>query len=114
MNRKEVLACYTRAVAQHDGIKIKGAKSTYTAINGNMFSFVDDINRLCLRFSEPRKAELNEMYGASDVIQYGAVMRGYVAIPPEITGDEFVLQELFVESLGFARRLKPKATKRKS
>ena len=114
MNREEVLACYARAVASHDGIKIKGAKSAYTAINGNMFSFVDDINRLCLRFSEPRKAELNQMFETNDVIQYGAVMRGYVAIPPEITGDDVAIQELFVESLDFARSLKPKATKGKS
>ena len=113
MNREDVLACYARAVAPHDGIKIRGAKSAYTAINGNMFSFVDDTNRLCLRFSELRKAELNEMFGTTDVIQYGAVMRGYVAIPPKITGDEFALHEMFVESLNFARGLRPKATQRK-
>ena len=55
MDRDAVLDCYKRAVAKHDDIKIKGAKTSYTAINGNMFSFIDDQARICLRFSENAK-----------------------------------------------------------
>jgi len=112
MDRDAVLDCYKRAVAKHDDIKVKGAKTSYTAINGNMFSFIDDQARICLRFSEKRKAELNKFYGSTDVLQYGAVMRGYVSFSDEVIVYETTLDELFSESLEFAKNLKPKPTKR--
>jgi hypothetical protein len=114
MDRDAVLDCYIRAVAKQKDIKIKGAKTSYTAINGNMFSFVDDQARICLRFSEERKAELNDIYVSTDVLQYGAVMRGYVPLSAEVTADEKALDKLFSESLEFAKNLKPKPTKRSS
>lgn len=113
MDREAVLDCYKRAVAQHEDIKIKGAKTSYTAINGNMFSFIDDQARICLRFSESRKMELNIAYGSSDVLQYGAVMRGYVALSDDVIVDDTAFGKLFSESLEFAKTLKPKATKRR-
>ena len=112
MKQNHTLEHYKRAVASHNGIEIKGAKSNYTAINGNMFSFIDDKSRLCLRFSEARKKELNTAYGSTDVIQYGAIMRGYVALPASVVGDANALDLLFSESLSFAKSLKPKATKK--
>jgi hypothetical protein len=114
MDRETVLEFYKRTVAKHEDIKVKGAKTFYTAINGNMFSFVDDQVRICLRFSEDRKAELNEFYGSTDVLQYGAVMRGYVPFSGEVAVDETTLDKLFSESLEFAKSLKPKPTKRNS
>ena len=110
MDREVILESYKRTVAGHNGIDIKGANTPYTAINGNMFSFIDDQARLCLRFSEQRKAELNELHGSTDVLQYGAVMRGYVPLPDEVACDEAALGLLFSESLDFARNLKPKPT----
>ena len=113
MERDQVLEFYKSAVARYDELKVKGAKTAYTAIDGNMFSFVDDQARICLRFSETRKAELNAKYDTSDVIQYGAVMRGYVALLDEVAGDGDELERLFAESFEFAKTLKPKATKKK-
>ena len=113
MEREQVLEIYKTAVARHDELKVRGAKTAYTAINGNMFSFVDDQARICLRFSESRKAELNAQYGTRDVTQYGAVMRGYVALVDEVAVDGVELERLFAESYAFAKTLKPKATKKK-
>jgi hypothetical protein len=113
LDRIAILEHYKRTVARHDGIEIKGAKTSYTAINGNMFSFVDDQTRLCLRFSEHRKSELNDVHKTTDVLQYGAVMRGYIPLPDSIISDASALNQLFSESLDFARGLKPKPTKKK-
>jgi hypothetical protein len=113
LEHNDILEHYKCAVAIHDGIEIKGAKSFYTAINGNMFSFIDDEARLCLRFSEARKKELNALHASSDVIQYGAVMRGYVALPDDVAGNKNMLDSLFTESLEFAKCLKPKPTRKK-
>lgn len=86
----------------------------YTAVNGNMYSFLDDQERLCLRFSEGRKTELNNLHGTTDVIQYGAVMRGYIPLPPGVMMNDNELAELFGEALAYATSLKPKPTKKKS
>lgn len=114
MARESVLKAYISLVAQFDGVEIKGKKMPYTAVNGNMFSFLDDHDRLCLRFSEERKAELNSFHGTTDVIQYGAVMRGYIPLTPETMMHDNELVELFREALAYATSLKPKPTKKKS
>jgi len=102
MDRDAVLDCYKRAVAKRDDIKVKGAKTSYTAINGNMFSFIDDQARICLRFSEKRKAELNKFYGSTDVLQYGAVMRGYVSFSDEVIVDETICNGQYRAITGFS------------
>ena len=99
--------------AAHDGLTVKGKKSAYLAMNGNMFAFVDDGGGLCLRFSEADKKAYNDAHGTTDVIQYKAVMRGYVRVTDEILSDPGALANLFAKSVSFARTLKPKPTKKK-
>ena len=112
MTRDEVLAIYSALVAPYDDLKIKGAKSDYTSMNGNMFSFLDAEGVLCFRLSEAGKVAFNLAHGTSDVVQYGAVMRGYVAVPETMFGDNAALQALFGEVVDHARMLKPKPTKK--
>lgn len=112
MDRDDRLERYKRIVAAHEGVEVKGAKTPYTAINGNMFSFLDDQGCLCLRFSEHRKADLNAQQGTTDVLQYGAVMKGYVRVPEDVLGKDAAIGALFAESLQYARGLKPKPTKK--
>lgn len=96
-----------------DDIDVKGKATPYCAINGNMFAFVEPDGSLCFRYSEDRKAEFNQQHGTADVVQYGAVMRGYVRMPDQIMSDEAALHEHFAQSLTYARSLKPKATKKR-
>lgn len=108
------LARYEEIVAEHDGLKIKGAANKYTSMNGNMFSFLNkDDATLCLRYSEADKKAYNETNGTSDVISYGAVMRGYVVMTPEIFADDARLRSHFAQSVEHAKTLKPKPTKKK-
>ena len=68
-------------------LKVKGKKTAYLAVNGNMFAFVDDGSALCLRLSEDAQGrEFNATHGLDDVRQYGAVMRGYVRVPEDRVG----------------------------
>lgn len=40
-----------RAVTEaNEGLRVKGKKTPYTAINGNMFAFISNEGALCLRF----------------------------------------------------------------
>lgn len=108
---QELIERFRRVAAAHD-MQVKGRKMPYTAINGNMFAFVTPEGEMCLRFDDTVRAELARQWGVGEVMQYGAVMRGYVAMPADLSDDEAALAEHFVDSLAFARTLKPKPTKK--
>jgi len=111
--RDRVIEIYQGLVAEYDDLKIKGKKSAYTATNGNMFSFVDPEGLFCIRLSRDDKAAFEAEHGTGDVIQYGAVMRGYVPVPVEMLEDAPAMASLFANSVINARALKPKPTTKK-
>lgn len=108
-----VIEIYKNLVSEHAGLAVKGKASAYTAINGNMFSFVDKTGVLCLRLSAADKAAFEAKYGTGDVIQYGAVMRGYVPVPGALLDDPGAMRTLFLQCYSNAKALKPKPSKRK-
>ena len=94
----------TRAIletlaASDPDLTVKGKTMPYLAVNGNMFAFVTAEGGLCLRFAEADRVRLAEDFGTGPVMQYGAVMRGYVALPAEILADAGELAELFAQSV---------------
>ena len=101
-----------RLIANHPDLEVKGKKTPYLAMNGNMFAFVDDTGAICLRLSEAGKAAYNQFNGTNDVLQYGAVMRGYVRVTDKILNDPETLAALFEECLTNAHGLRPKPTKK--
>ena len=96
--RDRVVEIYRALVAEHDDLAVKGAKSAYTAMNGNMFSFVDGDGLLCIRLSNEDKAAFEAAHGTGDVIQHGAVMRGYVPVPEAMLEDMGDIAGSFCES----------------
>lgn len=104
---------YEALVTAHFGDKVKGKANRYTSMNGNMYSFLDKDGTICLRLSEAGKEAFNTANGTSDVIQYGAVMRGYVAVPEAFYDDEERLSAVFGECLENARTLPAKPTKKR-
>lgn len=101
-----------RLATRFDDLNVKGKKTAYLSMNGNMFAFVDDGGRLCLRFSEADKVAFNGKHNQGDVIQYNAVMRGYVHVPDEILEDKTALHLLFDACVEHAKSLPPKPTKK--
>lgn len=110
--RQTEIESYRALVAGFDGIEVKGKKTAYTAIYGNMFSFVDSDGGLCLRLSPDEKLAFEKTHGTGPVVQYGAVMKGYVPVPEGVLADDDTLKTLFSKSFAFAKSLKPKPTKR--
>ena len=99
-----------RAVAEaHEGIAVKGKKTPYTAVNGNMFAFISSEGALCLRFDEAARLAHASEWGVGPVMQHGAVMRGYVALPADVPD----LAGLFAQSLAHAQSLPAKPTKKR-
>lgn len=112
MTRDEKLAVYRELVAGFDDLAIKGKATPYTAINGNMFSFLGQEDVLAFRLSATDQRLFEDTHGPSEVKQYGSVMRGYVGLPDSVISDSQDLKSLFGASYAFAKSLKPKATRK--
>lgn len=106
--RKENLATYVALVEAFFGDQVKGKANPYTSMNGNMYSFLDDQGRVCLRMAEADRKTYSDLFGTGPVQQYGATMKGYVSIPPDFLANTVVLAEAFGCSLRYAQTLKEK------
>lgn len=113
MKRDDVIAVYDRLIAVFPELKRKGKATAYTAMNGNMFSFVGPDAEMCLRLSKDDIVLFGETHDASPVIRYNSVMNGYVAVSEHLLQDEAALAKWFEKSVSFAQTLKPKPTKKK-
>ncbi len=103
---------YRAAVEATPGAELKGAAMPYTAVNGNMSSFIDKEGVCAIRLSrEEREAFVQEF--ATTLYHHeesGVVMKEYVTVPPNLLSDVKHLAGWLGRSLTYVRSLKPKAT----
>jgi hypothetical protein len=94
------------------GTEVNGARNPHTSRNGHMFSFLDAGGTMALRLSNELTEEFRSSYESGDVIQYGATMRGYSSIPPELLADADTLAVWFDQSWEWIGILPAKPTKK--
>ncbi|MEM6696235.1 MAG: hypothetical protein AAF626_16375 [Pseudomonadota bacterium] len=104
----KILSVYKGLIEKYFADDVKGKKLPYTAMNGNMYSFVDAEGHICLRMAEPERARFSRLFGTDSVKQYGAVIKGYVAIPNAFLEAPDHVEAAFAASLAHARTLKAK------
>lgn len=109
----DALARYQSLVADATGDKVKGKANPYTSMNGNMFSFLDKTGTLCLRLSGEDRNAFVAAFSTGLVVQYGAVMKEYVAVPSELAADLSALEDWFSKCLTCAQSLPAKPTRKK-
>lgn len=109
----EVYAIYEQLINEFPEVQLKGAKNPYTALNGNMFSFLDKEGKMSMRFEKTYQEKFIEDYNTTHSIQYGAVMNGYAIIPDEMLNDKVELKKHFEQSLAFVKSLPEKPSKKK-
>ena len=109
----EVFEKYETLVARFPEVQRKGATMPYTALNGNMFSFLDKEGRLSLRFSKEEQEAFIKEFDSTHSIQHGAVMNGYAIVPEKVFNDAELLKSHFSKSLAFVKTLEPKVSKKK-
>ncbi len=112
-DRDTVVAVYDRLLARHPDLTRKGKATAYTAMNGNMFSFVGPDGEMCIRLSKEDIAAYGGDWDNAPVIRHNSVMNGYVAVSQALLDDEARLAGWFDRSVAFARTLKPKPTRKK-
>jgi hypothetical protein len=107
----EKLACYDRVVAGFPGVERKGAANPYTALNGNMSSYLHPRGQLALRLPPDARAAFLETYGTTLFEAYGVVQKEYVTVPDSLLADTAALAPHFQASLDWVGAMKPKPGK---
>lgn len=105
----EALERYREVVEASSGdSEVKGAKNPYTSRNGHMFSFLDRDGTMAIRLPKELIEEYGQNHSTEPVVQYGSVMRGYVAVDDELFGDVSALTGWFDRSYEWVGTLDPK------
>lgn len=109
----EKLEQYADVVAESNcEAEVKGAKNPYTSRNGHMFSFLSQDGTMALRLPHDLTDEFRARYVSGDVEQYGATMRGYSSVPPDLLAQTDELVDWFDKSWDWIGTLPPKSTKK--
>ncbi len=107
----ESLASYERLAASVPGLERKGAANPYTALNGNMSSYLHPRGALALRLAPTARAEFLERYQTTLFESYGVVQKEYVTVPADLLADtKATLEPYFHASYDYVAALKPKRT----
>jgi len=105
---------YKILIATIPKLERKGAANPYTAVNGNMFTLLHQSNRLAIRLPEDKRQEFLKKHKTDLFEAYGAVMREYVAVPDAMLKNTKELKKYLEFSYEYAKRLKPKPSRKKS
>jgi len=104
---------YDRLVAAVPEVERKGATMPYTAVNGNMSSYLDASGSMALRLSATDRTSFIEQFATHLHEAYGIVQKEYVTVPADLLDDTERLLPWFRSSLAYVQSLKPKPTTRK-
>lgn len=107
MDRDELIARYERAIAASGAFERKGKANPYTSANGHMFSQINKDDQLGIRLPKSRQAELLDTYGAGPFKSYGATMRDYVCLTPDMLAEDGLITALLVEGFTFVSAMPP-------
>ena len=105
---------YEILIATIPKLERKRAANPYTAVNGNMFTLLHQSNRLAIRLPEDKRQEFLKKHKTELFEAYGAVMREYVAVPDALLKNTKELKKYLEFSYEYAKRLKPKPSRKKS
>lgn len=104
------LAAYERVVECVPGIERKGAANPYTAINGNMSSYLHPRGEMALRLPPDLRQSFLAEHATSLFEAYGVVQKEYVTVPDALLKDTARLRPYFEASCAYVSALKPKPT----
>ena len=110
----KTLEIFEALVAPIEGLEIKGAKSSYCSVNGNMICFLTSDDQLALRLNQADRDKFLKLHEDCVCVQHSTVMKNYVLVPDLILNKNRKLKPLFKKCLENAYALKAKPTKRKT
>ena len=109
----ESVALYEKLVTLFPDVELKGATMPYTAINGNMFSYLHPSGAMALRLPEDEREKFLQKYNSTLFHAYGLVQKEYVTVSAELLKNTKELKKYFQLGYRYAGKLKPKTSKKK-
>ncbi len=112
---EDKLQLYRQLVEATPGVEIKANFGfPYTALNGNMYSFIAKDGKVGIRLAkEEREAFLEEYKTELFLHSSGTVLKEYVTVPDDLLEDTKKLKKYLAQSHAYALTLKPKPSKKK-
>lgn len=104
---------YEQLLESYSDIERKGAKTPYTSVNGNMFSFMTETGVLAIRLGEEQRESFLKKFRSRLCERHGTVMKEYVEVPTSLLKKTAELKVYFDQSVCYAHSLKAKPTTRK-
>ena len=103
---------YDKLIATNPAIERKGDNNPYTSLNGNMFTLLHQ-SRLAIRLPEDERERFLKKYKTTLFEAYSTVMLEYVTVPDNLLENTKELKKYLDLSYEYAKKLKPKPTKKK-
>lgn len=105
---KEKLKIYDALVAQCSRFERKGKTMPYTSANGYMFSMLNKVDELGIKFSKEVQEKYFDKFNTTLFKNHGAVIKGYVLITEPMLEDSDSLVKLLNESYDYVMSLPSK------
>lgn len=107
MTREELVQHYRACIARSGQFEFKGKANPYTSANGHMFSQINKDDQLGIRLPKPRQEQLLAEFGAGPFKSYGATMRDYVCLTPDMLAQADLVTALLDEGFAFVSAMLP-------
>jgi hypothetical protein len=104
----EKLELYDKLLATHPEIDRKGDVHPYTALNGHMFTYLDQTGTLGLRLPKEEVEAFLKKYKTTLFESYGVVKKDYVTVPDSLLKNTKELKQYLNLSFEHVKTLKPK------
>lgn len=106
------VALYDNLISTIPEIERKGNTNPYTSYNGNMFTHLSPEGVLSIRLPEKEREAFIKKYKTKLKEAYGIVQKEYVIVPDDLLKKTDELKTYLNMSFEYAKKLKPKATKK--
>jgi hypothetical protein len=108
------VALYEQLVTTNPEVELKGATHPYTALNGNMFSYLHPSGSMALRLPADEREKFLKKYNTTLFEAYGVIQKEYVTVPEALLKNTNELKKYFHLSWQYAQALKPKPAKKRN
>jgi hypothetical protein len=97
------LELYERLIATNSNIERKGAIHPYTALNGHMFTYLDQTGTMAIRLPEDAVDAFINKYKTSLFKSYGVVKKEYVTVPDTLLSNTKELKKYLAMSYTYVK-----------
>ena len=104
----EIFERYSTILNDFSALELKGKTTPYTSLNGHMTSFLSKEGTLGLRLDNETREEILKNDEIKPMFQHGRPMKDFLEFSLDFMQNDDEIKEVFVKSVEYCERLKPK------